>query len=224
MRRVIVSLCATLVLLSLAACSNSGPVPGQLSPVTPPPTNNPGGASYQLQCWITLSKTTGHAPMPVNMWASVVGGMPPFYFRWDVNGDGWWDYGGLGVTEVGIHYTSAGLYNILLEVEDSNGQFYQATALVDVKPSGPHAVPAAVPLTGKAPLTTNLIGSASYDTDGYVVLYEWDFESDGVWDYESDTNPSAPATYEFPGTYDATLRVTDDDGLTDEASVQIVAL
>ena len=128
------------------------------------------------------------------------------------------------MSEVGINYASAGLYEILLEVEDSMGQFYQAHAPVDVKPSGPAAVPAAIPSNGQAPLAVDLDGSGSYDRDGFIMLWEWDFESDGVWDYESEDNPVATTTYMEQGTYNATLRVTDDDGLTNVASIQIVAL
>jgi len=226
MRRYLFLLLAAVLLILLAGCGGNGPIwPGDPKPpVTPPPGPNPGGAAYQLQVYIGLSKTTGNAPMPVNMWANVKGGKGPYYYRWDVNGDGLWDYGGIGVSEVGIHYASAGLYHILLEVEDSLGQAYRATGLVQVKPSGPAASPAAIPGVGVAPIMVTLDGSGSYDIDGDVVYWEWDFESDGVWDYESDTSGVTTAVYELPGTYNASLRVTDDDELTDIASVQIIAL
>jgi len=224
MRQALVTLIAILIAFTFTACDNNAPVwTGNPTPTIPDSGTNPGGA-YQLMCTIDLSTTVGHAPLAVNMIADVIGGVAPYYFRWDVNGDGWWDYGGTGISEVGIHYSSSGLYDILLEVEDSGGQFYRATALVDVKPSGPSAQPYAYPSQGPAPLATNLDGSGSYDLDGFIVKWEWDFESDGVYDYESDTNPVATTTYSFPGTYNPTLRVTDDDGLTDVASVQVVAL
>jgi len=222
MRRILVSLCAILILLYVAGCSNNGVTPGTQTPTSPPPGTNPGGTSYQLQVTLDLSRNVGHAPLPVNMYANVIGGTPPYYFRWDVDGDGYWDYGGTGVSEVGIHYASPGLYEILLEVEDSMGQFYRANAPVDVKSSGPHAVPAAIPSSGSAPLSVSLDGSGSYDQDGYIVLWEWDFESDGVWDYESEDNPVAATQYSEQGTYNATLRVTDGDGLTDVASIKII--
>ena len=224
MRRIMISFCAALLLLMMAACGNDGPVPSQGGPTVPPPGGNPGGVALQLQCSINLSATTGHAPMPVTMWANVTGGMGPFIYRWDVNGDGLWDFIGLGVSVIGINYASPGIYDIHLEVEDAQGQAYRASALVDVKESGPHAIPTANPSTGNSPLTVTLNGSGSYDGDGYVVLYEWDFESDGVWDFESPATGVTTADYPNQGTYSATLRVTDDDGLTDEASVQIIAL
>lgn len=231
MRRLIISIFAITFILLLAGCSSSGNNPGPPGdPFTPPPPDNPGGDSYQLSATIDLSRSVGHAPLPVNLYANVNGGLAPYYYRWDVNGDGWWDYGGFGVSEIGIHYASAGIYNVLMEVEDSNGQFYHATALVDVSPSGPSAIPAAVPDQGPTPLVTNLNGAASYDDDGYIVYWEWDIESDGIWDYEGDWVIGAPdnaivsVTYNTPGTYNATLRVTDDDGLKSESSIQIIAL
>lgn len=56
-----------------------------------------------------------------------------------------------------------------------------------------------------------LDGTAS-DPDGMVVLYEWDFEDDGVFDTSSPTDAVASPIYASAGTYLAKLRVTDDDG------------
>ncbi len=226
MRRILVTLFALTILLAFTGCNSGDGLiwTGTPNPTTPPPGTNPGGTAYQLICTIDLSKTVGHAPMGVNMIANIIGGTAPFYFRWDVNGDGWWDYGGWDVQEVAVHYASAGLYEILLEVEDSAGAAYRTTALVDVKASGPSAQAYAIPAQGTAPLATSLDGSGSYDIDGYVVKWEWDFEPDGVYDYESDTEPSVDHTYSGVGTYNPTLRVTDDDGLTDVASVQVIAM
>jgi len=54
----------------------------------------------------------------------------------------------------------------------------------------------------------------SSDPDGYIVLYEWDWNSDGTYDYSSS---STKATYSWPapGNYSVTLRVTDNEGATD---------
>jgi outer membrane protein assembly factor BamB len=61
-------------------------------------------------------------------------------------------------------------------------------------------------------------GSASYDPDGTIETYEWDFTSDGTYDYQ-ETSTNAPDgafdgitehIYGDDGVYTATLRVTDD--------------
>ncbi|MCW3985381.1 MAG: PKD domain-containing protein [Candidatus Bathyarchaeota archaeon] len=59
--------------------------------------------------------------------------------------------------------------------------------------------------------------SESYDYNGTILLYEWDFDGDGVYD-KSTTFPDVVSfVYLIPREYNVTLRVTDDDGLTDTA-------
>jgi PKD repeat protein len=53
-------------------------------------------------------------------------------------------------------------------------------------------------------------GSGSYDPDGIIVAYDWDF-GDG----NTDTGVSPIHTYATAGVYLVTLTVTDDGGLTD---------
>jgi PKD repeat protein len=54
--------------------------------------------------------------------------------------------------------------------------------------------------------------SGSSDPDGTIVSYEWDFDTDGIYDA---TGVTISHAYSTPGTYTVTLRVTDIDGLTD---------
>jgi hypothetical protein len=97
------------------------------------------------------------------------------------------------------------------------------TALVEAAADLPIA-DAGGPYTGGVGETITFDGSGSFDPDGTIVLYEWDFESDGVFDFSS-ANPTATHIYltEFSGT--ATLRVTDNDGGTgtDTAAVEVQA-
>ncbi len=68
--------------------------------------------------------------------------------------------------------------------------------------------------------------SGSYDPDGSIVLYEWDFDGDGIYDLSS---TSSQATFTFGDDYTGviTLRVTDNDGFiaidTAEVTVNNVA-
>lgn len=55
----------------------------------------------------------------------------------------------------------------------------------------------------------------SHDPDGEIVLYEWDFQGDGEYDWNSTENGNTEFTYEDEGVYNATLRVTDDNSTTD---------
>ncbi len=64
-------------------------------------------------------------------------------------------------------------------------------------------------------------GAVAADADGTVVLYEWDFEDDGVFDWSSAANANALHAYPSQGQYLAKLRVTDDDGGIGLAVVQV---
>jgi hypothetical protein len=55
--------------------------------------------------------------------------------------------------------------------------------------------------------------SSSVDDDGYITLYEWDWDNDSVYD-ESSVVPTTTHLWLSPGNYPVTVRVTDDTGLT----------
>lgn len=78
------------------------------------------------------------------------------------------------------------------------------------------------PLTGKAPLMVNLDPTLSYDPDGSLVLYEWDFETDGIYDTSSPTPDIVPHSFD-KGSYKVTLRVTDNEGASDTDEINVKA-
>ena len=80
----------------------------------------------------------------------------------------------------------------------------------------PVAIASADVTAGKVPLTVNFSAADSYDPDGQISGYQWDF-GDGV------TGPGPTHIYTVPGTYIAVLTVTDDQGLTATAQVEINA-
>ena len=55
--------------------------------------------------------------------------------------------------------------------------------------------------------------SGSSDPDGYITLYEWDWDHDGVYD-ESHTTSTATHVWTTPGSYSVSLRVTDNATVT----------
>ena len=63
--------------------------------------------------------------------------------------------------------------------------------------------------------TVALDGSGSFDPDGTIVLYEWDPEGDGTYEWSSSTTGMTTHVYGTTGAYYAILRTTDDDGLQD---------
>jgi PKD repeat protein len=81
--------------------------------------------------------------------------------------------------------------------------------------------------SGLVPLAVDFDGSASSDPDGVIVSWEWDFDGDGVFGEPGDesdnadvSNP-APVTYATAGSFDATLRLTDDDGASAQSAITI---
>jgi hypothetical protein len=62
----------------------------------------------------------------------------------------------------------------------------------------------------------------AYDKDGYIALYEWDFDGDGIYDYSSTVSPTVQHVYHTNGTYIARLRATDDRGATAISSAFVV--
>ena len=57
--------------------------------------------------------------------------------------------------------------------------------------------------------------------DGTIVLWEWDFEGDGTFDFSSPTSPATSHTYVDGGVFAAALRVTDDEGKSSRDNVEI---
>ncbi|MBF8190311.1 PQQ-dependent sugar dehydrogenase [Nonomuraea sp. K274] len=71
---------------------------------------------------------------------------------------------------------------------------------------------------GLAPLSVEFTSEGTSDADGDRLSYAWDFDADGTVDSRS---PQASYTYEEDGIYNATLKVTDGDGMSAAASVRI---
>ncbi len=83
----------------------------------------------------------------------------------------------------------------------------------------PTAALTASPGSGTSPLEVSLSAAGSSDTDGSIVSYEWDWEGDGIWDYDSGFTPLMNHIYTVTTAMSFTprVRVTDDGGLTDIA-------
>jgi PKD repeat protein len=81
----------------------------------------------------------------------------------------------------------------------------------------PTAVMTATPLSGTAPLTVTFDGSGSFDAFGVVTAWTWAF-GDGTFG----NGVTTTHVYSTPGTYTATLRVTDNGNLSNSTSISIV--
>jgi len=81
------------------------------------------------------------------------------------------------------------------------------------------------PYEGEVDYPITLDASGSYDVDGTIVSYEWDFNDDGIYD-ESTTSPTITHTWSEPYSGIVRLRVTDNDNqtATDTTFVEIKAI
>jgi PKD repeat protein len=103
-------------------------------------------------------------------------------------------------------YASIGQYNITGTFGAGGGSQQQAPVAV-ISPSS---------LSGTAPLNVSFFSTGSYDPDGSIVSYAWNF-GDGTG--STAQNPSK--IYYSAGTFTASLTVTDNSGLTGTRSVLI---
>jgi PKD repeat protein len=159
---------------------------------TPPPT-----ASIQSD------KNVGVAPLTVSFKAIATG----TGLSYD------WNFGdGTTSKEINpIHkFTNADFYTVKLTVTDETGKqaFAQKEIVAqDIENKAPVSVLSVVgQKTGIAPLTITFVGEGSYDADGQIVSYDWNF-GDGTTSNE--INPIH--MFATPGMYLVSLTVTDDD-------------
>ena len=113
---------------------------------------------------------------------------------------------------------SQGNHIITLTGTDSAGNMSSASIEITVL-SPPTVVLSASPHVGLAPLNVTLTANA-FDVDGTVVLYQWDFESDGIIDSTTTVN-HVSHIYGTDGMFMATVSVVDNDGLISHASTDI---
>ena len=127
-----------------------------------------------------------------------------------------WDFGdGKTATGVTVSHASAdnGVYFVTLTVTDDDGATGSASVRMTVMNSPPVASFTASAGTVNTDEAISFDASASYDVDGTIVSYSWDF-GDGT----TGTGVSTQHAYSQDGTYTVTLTVTDNDGATDTAS------
>lgn len=113
----------------------------------------------------------------------------------------------VAITAVGSNYTGVNSTSALIRL---------ARPGVILPPNGsPTAKFFFSPTSPKADEDVFFDGSASTDSDGRIVTYLWNF---GDGDTELSSSPTARHSYDLAGTYNVTLTVTDDRGLSASTS------
>ncbi|WP_246856052.1 PKD domain-containing protein [Nocardioides xinjiangensis] len=160
-------------------------------------------------------------------------GSAPLYVHFEANAtdpDGddltyLWDFGqGDGPSDQStaahahVTYADPGSYTATLTVSDGEGGTYEEEFEITVTGEAPRVTATATPTSGRAPLVVGFSGTAE-DDQGGAITYQWDF-GDGT-SSQAGPKPLASHTYTEPGTYQARLTATDEDGNTGSATVQI---
>ncbi|MCI5120018.1 MAG: PKD domain-containing protein, partial [Candidatus Electrothrix sp. AUS4] len=119
-------------------------------------------------------------------------------------------------------FVAAGTYTSTLTVTDSQDNINTKSAIVTVtedptENTPPVAVIGSSATTGTVPLNVSFTGAGSHDSEGAIIAYLWNF---------GDGSPTASGSttshqYTAEGTYNASLKVTDNQGATGTVSTSI---
>lgn len=123
-------------------------------------------------------------------------------FSWDF-GDGYTGNGSI----VDHAYADNGTYTMILVETDNDGATASSNSTVLVLNRLPTALFTESATTVETGEMIYFNASATYDTDGYVVSFIWDFGDDA-----NSTGATSNHTYAHSGSYNVRLNVTDNDG------------
>ncbi|HSN75203.1 MAG TPA: PKD domain-containing protein, partial [Anaerolineae bacterium] len=116
-------------------------------------------------------------------------------------------------------YTVPGRFVALLTVTDNRGASTRNTVKVDA--TAPNQLPVAVAWAstygGPAPLDVMTYARGSYDPDGSLGNFQWDFGDGNVYWGANNGN-----TFQLPGVYDVVLTSWDNRGASDTAHLTII--
>ena len=143
-------------------------------------------------------------------------------YRWDFENNGVYDTEWLKDFIIAHNYSNTGNYSIRLQVEDDDGAVTTSeTHSIYIKPLDAKLqlpIPQINgPYYGYNQENVIFNSNGSYDPDGTIVNYTWYF-SDGNISYLE--NPEH--TYTEPGNYTVTLKVTDNDNLSNATTTKAI--
>lgn len=127
-----------------------------------------------------------------------------------------WDFGGGAIPNESdestplVVFGERGTYDAHVTALNMYGSDTWDFTLIVKEP--PTASLNAEPTSGVAPQDVSFDASASFDVDGSITKFSWDWEGDGVYDLETGTDAQASHTYADVGEFEATVQVTDNDG------------
>src|SRR5690554_4865713 len=153
----------------------------------------------------SASRTSGVAPLTVQLFGNVSGGDAPLTYKWTFS-DG---SPSVATKDASHTFSTPGTHTATFSVTDADGDSDSAAVTIAVRDNlTPTVTASATPTSGVAPLAVAFNAIAVSGDAPYI--YRWNF-GDGSAS-SSQQNPSH--TYSVAGTYTATVTVTDNDGDT----------
>ncbi len=178
------------------------------------------------QVTVESSPSNGAIPLTVNFTVTANDSDGIVLYEWDFDGDGVYDYNSTSSGDTSYTYTTEGVFNAQLRVTDSRGAtalYTTPTTKVLASSEGSPSVTASgSPLTGNAPLSVSFSSTATDPQDKGFALYEWDFDGDGVYDYNSTASAATSFTYVEAGAFYPRIKVTTTDGRTTYDALEVI--
>ena len=143
--------------------------------------------------------------------------------RWDWENDGIWDTA-WGVNKTESHqYSSPGIYAVKLQVKDSENLTDSTIQRIIIKNEAPIASFNVNSAKGDVSTMFYFNATGCIDLEDSVEMLEirWDWEDDGIWDTEWNSNKTISHRFASPGNYTIRFQVRDGKGLTDIAKMEI---
>jgi PKD repeat protein len=112
-------------------------------------------------------------------------------------------------------FSVPGTYRVQLTITTDHGATSSAERMITVLNAPPNAAFTFAPASPKVGQMVTFSAGGSGDPDGTVVMYEWDFNGDGLTDA---TGSSATRGFDVVGARPVMLTVTDDDGAKDSVT------
>ncbi|MBD3421584.1 MAG: PKD domain-containing protein [Chitinivibrionales bacterium] len=189
-------------------------------------------AARQLKARLKAARMAGPAdPVVIDASGSRNGSLGPkgLSYRFDINGDGAWDYpknGEFGSKGKITHtFQKEGTFNVVLQIKNGDGQTarYSRSIVINTPPKAALTID---PQFGSKIASFTLDASRSSDVkDGDALQYRWDFGGDGEWDTPDDgtfgQQNNLTHSFDDTGTHTVIVQVKDSDGSTSAARSQV---
>ncbi|MEF8879343.1 MAG: PKD domain-containing protein [Candidatus Thermoplasmatota archaeon] len=176
-------------------------------PSTPPPYNPPTNTPPIAN--ITAPKQ-GYIKQKISLYGnnSYDSDGEVVAYRWDFNSDNTWDTNWTTKNWTQHTFTKPGNHTITLQVKDNTDLTDTDTKVIQILNKKPVAI-IHVDEKGFVNHTMPFFANESYDPDGKIISYRWNFNNDNVWDTEWINNSKYHYSYNKSGNKTVKLQVKD---------------